>query len=291
MSRPVIITCAITGAGDTVDKHPAIPVTPEQIANSSIEAARAGAAILHIHVRDPETGKATGERRYFREVVERIRDSGCDAILNLTTGEGGMLELRDRIFGGNVLAEDVRTPDERFAHVADNLPEMCTIDIGTMNVGPNIFVNTNADVTRLADLSREAGVLPELEVFDAGQIEFAKHLLRSGKVASPAFFQLCLGVPGGSPATAQAMVYMASLLPEGSQWAAFGIGPHEFPMVAQAIVLGGHVRVGLEDNLYIERGVYAPSNAALVEKAGKIVALLGEHVASSQEARNILGLK
>lgn len=291
MSRPVIITCAVTGAGDTVGKHPAIPVTPEEIANSSIEAARAGAAILHIHVRDPETGKATGERRYFREVVERIRDSDCDAVLNLTTGEGGMLELRERIFGGNVLAEDVRTPEERFAHVADNLPEMCTIDIGTMNVGPNIFVNTNADVTRLAELSREASVLPELEVFDAGQIEFAKHLLRSGKVAAPAFFQLCLGVPGGSPATPQAMVYLASLLPEGAQWAAFGIGAQEFPMVAQAVVLGGHVRVGLEDNLYIERGVHAPSNAALVEKAGRIVDLLGEHVASPAEARNILGLK
>ncbi|MZR11683.1 3-keto-5-aminohexanoate cleavage protein [Maritimibacter sp. DP07] len=290
MSKSTIITCAVTGAGDTPGKNPAVPVTPEEIATSSIDAAKAGAAILHIHVRDPETGRATGDPALFREVVERIRDSGCDAILNLTTGEGGMLEIGVRTFGGNILAEEVSTPEQRFAHVADTQPEMCTIDMGTMNVGHNIFVNTTADVTRLAELSLEAGVMPELEVFDAGQIQFSKELLAAGKVKGPAFFQLCLGVPGGSPATAETLVYMKSLLPPDSEWAAFGLGPQQFPMVAQCVISGGHARVGLEDNLYLESGKLAPSNAAMVEKAGQIITLLGNNVASPEEARAILSM-
>ena len=276
--------------GDSVSKSPAVPVTPQQIADSAIGAAKAGAAIVHLHVRDPETGKPSIDTALFTEAVTRIRDSGVDVIINLTTGEGGMLALNDRAFSNSLLSEELKTPEERFAHVAKNLPELCSLDMGTMNMGPGVFVNTNADVTRIADLSREAGVLPELEVFDTGHIACARSLIKSGRVKGPGLFQLCLGVPGGSPATGEAMVYMKSLLPDDAVWAAFGVGSSQFPMVAQAVVLGGHVRVGLEDNLYLERGVLAPSNAALVSKAANIIELLGDQVATPDEARVILGL-
>lgn len=290
MTRKVIIACAVTGAGDSVGKSPAVPVTPRQIAESAVDAARAGAAMVHLHMRDPETGKASIETALFTEAVERIRGSGVDVIINLTTGEGGMLDMGARPFRNSLLADDLKTPEARFAHVGVNRPEVCSLDMGTMNLGPGVFVNTPGDVTRLADLIREAGVLPELEVFDAGQIEFTRKLIDAGKIKGPGWFQLCLGVPGGAPATGETMVYMKSLLPRDALWAAFGVGPAQFPMVAQAVVLGGHVRVGLEDNLYLERGVLAPSNAALVEKAASIVRLLGEEVATPAEARGILGL-
>ena len=290
MTRKVIIACAVTGAGDTVGKSAAVPVTPRQIADSAVEAARAGAAMVHLHMRDPETGKASLETALFDEAVRRIRDSGVDVIVNLTTGEGGMLDLNNRPFSNSLLNDDLKTPEQRFAHVASNRPEVCSLDMGTMNLGAGVFMNTAADVTRLADLIREAGVLPELEVFDAGQIEFTRKLIEAGRIKGPGWFQLCLGVPGGAPATAETMVYFKSLLPRDAIWAAFGIGPSQFPMAAQAVVLGGHVRVGLEDNLYIERGVLAPSNAALVSKAADIIRLLGEEVATANDARAILGL-
>jgi uncharacterized protein (DUF849 family) len=291
MSHKVIITCAVTGAGDSVSKSPAVPVTPQQIADSAIEAARAGAALVHLHVRDPETGKPSIDGRLFREVVERIRDSDVNVIINLTTGEGGMLGVNDRRLSNTLINDELKTPEERFGHVAENLPEVCTLDIGTLNMGSHgVFVNTNADVARIADLARDAGVLTEMEVFDAGHIEYARHLLDTGRIKGPGFFQLCMGVPGGSPGTGEALVYMKSLLPKDAVWAAFGVGPTQFPIVAQSVILGGHVRVGLEDNLYIERGVLAPSNAALVEKAGKIVELLGSSIATPTEARAILGL-
>ncbi len=290
MTNATIITCAVTGAGDTPGKSRAVPVTPEEIAQSSIEAAGAGAAIIHIHVRSPDTGLPSRDPALFREVVARIRDSGCGALLNLTTGEGGMLGIRNRALSDDILDNEVSAPEQRFAHVADNLPEMCTIDMGTMNVDQDIFVNTTFDVTRLAELSAGAGVLPELEVFDAGQIQFSKELINAGKVQSPAFFQLCLGVPGGSPATPETLLYLKSLLPQGSPWAAFGIGAQQFPMVAQCAISGGHVRVSLEDNLYLEKGVLAPSNASMVEKAANIIALLGGNVAGPGEAKRLLSI-
>ena len=290
MTRKVIIACAVTGAGDSVGKSPAVPVTPHQIADSAVEAARAGAAMVHLHVRDPETGKPTIDTALFTEAVTRIRDSGVDVIINLTTGEGGMLDLNNRPFRNSLLNDELKTPEQRFAHVAVNRPEVCSLDMGTMNLGSGVFMNTQADVSRLADLIRDAGVTPELEVFDAGQVEFTRKLIETGRIKGPGLFQLCLGVPGGAPATAETMVYMKNLLPRDAVWAAFGVGLAQFPMVAQAVILGGHVRVGLEDNLYLERGVLAPSNAALVEKAANIVRLLGEQVATPDEARAILGL-
>lgn len=289
MARPVIITCAVTGGGDTVDMHPNIPVTPRQIAESAIEAAGAGAAIVHIHVRDPETGKGSMETALYREVVQRIRDSGIDVILNLTTGHGAMYVPSDDNPQIGAPQSALSQPERRMEHVLELKPEICSLDIATMNFGERVFMNTPEHLRRMARMIRDAGVRPELEVFDTGQIRLARKLLDDGDLDSPALFQLVLGVPWGAPASPQSMIHMRSLLPEDSMWAGFGISRMEFPMVAQAVILGGHVRVGLEDNLYLEKGVFA-SNAQLVERAGEIVVSIGENVAGPAEAREILGL-
>ena len=289
MTRPVIITCAVTGGGDTVGKHPAIPVTPEQIASAAIEAGRAGAAIAHIHVRDPATGRPSMDPALFREVADRIGKSGSDIIVNLTTGEGGILTADGAAYGVDGLGTAIKPPAQRVAHVEAIRPEMCTLDMGSLNFSDRLMRNTPGDIEAMAGRLRAAGALPELEVFDTGHIAFTNHLLRTGVLEVPALFQLCLGIFWGAPATTATMLAMRDMLPAGSLWAAFGIGPHQFPMVAQAVLLGGHVRVGLEDNLYLERGVLAPSNAALVEKAAMLVEALGHRVASPAEARDILG--
>lgn len=291
MGRDVIISCAITGGADTVGKHPAIPVTPEQIATSSIEAARAGAAIVHIHVRDPATGKASRELAHYRETVERIRGSGIDVIINLTTGPGAAFypgQDNPAVGGpGTTLSR----PEDRVRHIQELKPEICTLDIATLTMTERTFINTPAHLRVMAKLIREAGVLPELEVFDTGHIRLARKLLDEGALATPPMLQLCLGIPYGAPATPEAMIMMRDMLPQPCVWAAFGISMHQFPMVAQATILGGHVRVGLEDNLYLERGVFAPNNAALVERAGAIVRALGDRPATPAKAREILGLK
>jgi 3-dehydrocarnitine:acetyl-CoA trimethylamine transferase len=289
MNREVIITCAVTGAGNTVRKHPAIPVTPEQIAVAALEAARAGAAVVHIHVRDPETGRGSRDPALFREVVERIRDSASDVVLNLTTGMGGDFYpgKDDPSVPGR--GTDYARPEERVQHVEALRPEICSLDCGSMNFGSGLMLNTPDHLRVMAERIKGAGVKPELEVFELGHIWLAKQLISEGRIESPGLFQLCLGIPWGVEANTETLVLMRDMLPEGSHWAAFGIAQLEFPMLAQSMLLGGHVRVGLEDNLYLSKGVFA-SNAQLVEKAVHIVETLGGRVLTPKEARARLGL-
>ena len=293
MNKDVIISCAVTGAGDTVGKHPSIPVTPEQIASAAIEAASAGAAIAHMHVRDPETGKGSRDNELYKEVVSRIKDSGTDVIINLTSGMGGDIEIgpEDDLmnFGPNT---DFVNALERLSHVEELLPDICSLDCGTLNFGDGnmIYVGTPEQLRIGAKRIQELGVKPELEVFDTGHMWFANQMYDEGLLDPPALFQICLGIPYGAPANTGSMKNMVEMLPEGSNWAAFGIGAMQMPMVAQAILLGGNVRVGLEDNLYLEKGVYA-SNGTLVEKAATIINNLGAKVMDVKEARKKLGLK
>jgi len=291
MSRKIVITCAVTGHSDTKDKNPAVPITPAEIARASIDAARAGAAVAHIHVRDPATGKASTETAYYKEAHDRIRDAGSDVIVNLTTGPGGGFRPGDedpRIGDPNT---GFALPERRVVHVEEIRPEICTLDVATLSMGEeHVFINTPKHLRVMAGRIRAVGVKPELECFDVGHVRLANHLVESGDIALPPMYQLCLGIPWGAPATPEVMMTMRDMLPPGAHWAGFGISRHEFPMVAAAVLLGGHVRVGLEDNLYLEHGVLAPSNAALVEKAVRIVRELGFEVATPDEAREILHL-
>jgi uncharacterized protein (DUF849 family) len=290
MNREVIVTCAVTGAGDTVGKHPAIPVTPEQIANAAIEAAKAGAAVAHMHVRDPETGKASRDPKLFREVVERVRDSDVDVVINLTAGMGGdyFPSEHDPLKAGP--GTDLVGADERLTHVEELLPEICSLDCGTLNFGDGIYISTPPILRTMAKRIKDCRVKPELEVFDLGHLRFANQLVADGLIEEPPLYQICLGIPWGAPADTATMKTMRDMLPAGAQWAAFGISSLEMPMVAQAVLLGGHVRVGLEDNLYLERGVFA-SNGQLVEKAIRIIELMGARTLSPAEARQRLGLR
>jgi uncharacterized protein (DUF849 family) len=291
MRSNVIITCAITGAGDTVGKSPHIPVTPAQIAASAIDAAKAGAAIVHIHVRDPETGVGGRSPAHFREAVGRIRDSGVDVILNLTAGMGGILHRPHANPNQDGPNSDLVGSEERFIHVEELRPEICTIDCGSMNFGSeNLVVNRPRDLAWMARRAQELGVKPELECFDMGQVGHALDLVKAGLIDAPPLFQFVLGAGGGAPATAESIMAMRSMLPADCHWAAFGISRHAFPMVAQAALLGGHVRVGLEDNLYLRKGVFA-TNAQLVEKAGRMINDLGSEVMTAREARAALGLR
>ncbi len=294
MNPKVIITCAVTGAGDTVGKHPAIPVTPEQIANAALEAANAGAAVVHCHVRNVKTGKGARNVELYAEVVERIRAKNKTVIINLTAGMGGDVEIgageSPRKF--NEANTDLVGPVERLAHVKELRPEICTLDCGTLNFGDGntIVVQTPAQLREQAKLIQSYGVKPEMEIFDSGNLWFAKQLVAEGLIDDPPLFQLCLGIPWGAPVNTQTMTYQVGELPKSAIWASFGIGRNQFPMVAQAVLLGGHVRVGLEDNLYLDKGVYA-SNGTLTERAVKIIEILGTKVASPDEARDILKLK
>jgi uncharacterized protein (DUF849 family) len=265
-------------------------VTPEEIARAAIEAGEAGAAIAHIHVRDPKTGKPSRDVELFREVVERIRASNSDIVINLSCGAGGRYDPHPddpRLHGpGSTMAQ----PADRVRHVTELKPEICSLDVATMNMGEVAFVHVPRHLREMATLMRAAGAKPELEVFDTGHIRLARHLVDHGFVDRPPLFQIVLGVAWGAPQTPETMMHMKSLLPEGAHWAAFGISRMEYPMAAQAILLGGHVRVGLEDNLYVERGVFG-TNAQLVEKATRLVRLLGADVATPAEARAILGLR
>ena len=290
MNREVIVTCPVTGAGDTAGKHPGVPVTPEQIADAVIEAAKAGAAIAHIHVRDPQTGKGTNDPVLFREVVERIRESDTDVVINLTAGGGGDFIPNDEAPAVGAPGTDVQTPEERHAHVEDLLPEICTLDCGSYNFSDFVYLNPKDWVRRQARLIQKTGVKPELECFDLGHIRLARHLVEEGLVDDPPLFQICLGIPWAAEANAETMIAMRNMLPEGANWAGFGVGRMQFPMVAQSVLLGGHVRVGLEDNLYLEKGVLA-SNGQLVEKAVRMVEDLGARALSPAEAREKLGLK
>ncbi len=293
MKQNVIISCAVTGGSDTAHRNPAIPVTPAEIAQASIDAAKAGAAIAHIHVRDPDTSKPSRDVDLFREVVNRIRDSDTDVIINLTTGIGGDLYLGadDNIMDFQA-GTDLVGQMERLAHVEATLPEICTLDCGSFNyLGDNyVYVSTQTMLEIGSKRLQELGVKPELELFDLGQLWFAKHMIDQGLIDAPPMLQLCLGIPWGAPATPNTMLAMVNELPEGAAWGGFAVGRMEFPMVAQAVLLGGNVRVGLEDNLYLEKGVLA-SNAQLVEKARRIVEDLGATVQTVSEAREELGLE
>jgi uncharacterized protein (DUF849 family) len=290
VNREVIITCAVTGAGDTVGKHPSMPVKPDEIAGAALEAAQAGAAIAHIHVRDVETGKGNRDPALFRDVVERIRADATDVVINLTTGMGGDFfpGETDPAVGGP--GTDFARPEERVRHVEELRPEICSLDCGSMNFGDGLAINTPQHLRTMAERIQRCGVKPELEVFELGHIRLAKQLIEAGLVEDPPLFQICLGIPWGAEANTETLQHMRDMLPAGALWAAFGIARMEFPMVAQAMLLGGHVRVGLEDNLYLDRGVFA-SNAQLVERAVTIVETLGGRVLGPEEARQRLGLK
>ncbi|MGA7308897.1 MAG: 3-keto-5-aminohexanoate cleavage protein, partial [Pseudolabrys sp.] len=269
MQRKVMISCAVTGSADTPARNPAVPVTPVAIAASAIDAAKAGAAIVHIHVRDPETTQPSMDPALYREVVERIRASGTDVLINLTTGPGARFlpGVDDPLKPGPGIT--LALPAERVRHVVELRPEICSLDMGSMNMGNQVFVNTPTHLEAMAVAVRDAGVTPELEVFEAGHLLLAKRLIETGHIKPPGLFQICLGVSWGQPATSEAVTYMRNLLPSDCVWFAFGISLHQFPIAAQTVLLGGHVRVGLEDNLYLEKGKLTPSNAALVEKAAK----------------------
>lgn len=288
--RKTIVSCAVTGGGDTVGKHPAIPVTPKEIAEAVIGAAEAGAAIAHIHVRDPATGQWSMDIELYREVVDRVRNSKADILINLTTGVGCFfLPNKDNpnLPGpGTAMC----SPLERVCHVLELEPDLCSLDLNNMWIHDRVIVNPPDHIAEMARLIRAAGVLPELEVFDSGDIVLAKRLIEAGVLEAPAYFQIVLGLNFGAPATPESMAYMKGLLPEGSVWGGFGISRFSYPMAASALLLGGHVRVGLEDNLYLRPGVLAPDNAALVRNAIDLIRLLDGEPASAQDARQILGL-
>lgn len=290
MQRKVMISCAVTGSADTPARNKAVPVTPAQIAQSAIDAAKAGAAIVHIHVRDPVTTKPSMDGALYREVVERIRGSGVDVLINLTTGPGARFTPGANDPSQPGPGTNMKLAAERVAHIVELRPDICSLDMGSMNMGSYVFVNTPACLEQMAIAIRDINVVPELEVFEAGHLLLAKQMIETGHIKRPGMFQICLGIAWGQPATPEAMAYMRAMLPADSPWFAFGISLYQFPMVAQAVLLGGHVRVGLEDNIYLGKGELAPSNAALVEKAARIIDILGDHVATPSDARQILGM-
>lgn len=292
VNQDVIITCALTGAGDTVGRSPHVPVTPEQIAASAVEAAGAGAAVVHIHVREPETGAPSRDPRLYREVVERIRETGTDVVINLTAGMGGDLVIDPEAPLRQLPGTDLVSGLERLPHVEELLPDICTLDCGSLNFGDgsNLYVSTPDMLRTGAKRIQELGVRPELEIFDTGQLWFAKQLLAEGLLDDPTVFQLCMGIPWGAPADPGVLQAMVNMLPQGAQWASFALGRMQMPWVAQSILLGGHVRVGLEDNLYLGKGVMA-TNGQLVERAVRITESLGSRVATPDEARAKLGLR
>ena len=292
MARAVIISCAITGGSDTKHMNPAVPVTPEEIANEAIQAHAAGAAIAHIHVRDPQTAKASMHPALYKEVVDRIRDSGCPILLNLTTGPGGILVVENDAPHNFRDGSHLSSAEERIQHVIENRPEMCTLDVTTMNYSDLAVTNTKAMLDRMAMLIEPLGVKIEMEVFDTGQLWQAADMCERGVIKDNLpLFQLCLGIPWGGRATIESMQLMRDQLPHNAIWASFGISRFEFPMVASAVVLGGHVRVGMEDNLYLSRGKLTPGNRPLVERAVQIIESIGDYPANVDEARNILGIK
>ena len=292
MNNEVVITCAVTGAGDTTGKSHLVPITPEQVANAAIEAAHAGAAVVHLHVRDPETGKGSRDPVLFKEAVDRVRDSGVEVIINLTAGMGGDWIPSDEDPSLPAPGTDMVGPEERLIHVVECLPDICSLDCGTMifGNGNDLYLNTPAYLRKMAKITQDLGVKPELEVFDLGQVRLARSLVDEGLIDAPPLFQLCLGIPWGAGADTETMVAMKQALPDNAVWAGFGISRMQMPMVAQAMVLGGNVRVGLEDNIYLDRGVLA-TNGQLVERAVEIIERRGGRVLGPAEAREKLGLK
>ncbi|MGB5871833.1 MAG: 3-keto-5-aminohexanoate cleavage protein [Albidovulum sp.] len=294
MSKEVFITCAVTGSGGTQDRSPHVPRSPEQIASSAIDAARAGAAIVHCHVRDPESGKPSRDPALYREVTERIRDSATDVVLNLTAGMGG-----DITFGSvesplpvSAAGTDMVGATERMVHVVDCLPEMCTLDCGTMNFNEADYVMTNTPgmLRAMGQMMTDLGVCPEIEAFDTGHLWFAKELVKEGVLKSPALVQLCMGVPWGAPNDLNTFMAMVNNVPDDWNWSAFSLGRDQMAYVAASVLAGGNVRVGLEDNLWLGKGQLA-TNAQLVERAGTIIENMGARVIGPDEVRAKLGLE
>lgn len=293
MNREVFITCAVTGSGSTQDRSPHVPRSPAQIAESAIEAARAGAAVVHCHVRDPETGVPSRKVEYYREVTERIREADVDVVLNLTAGMGG-----DVVFGPpeaplplNEAGTDMIGAAARVEHVAECLPEICTLDCGTMNFAEADYVMTNTPgmLQAMGRMMTALGVKPEIEAFDTGHLWYAKQLVKDGILESPALVQLCMGVPWGAPDDLNTFMAMVNNVPEDWTFSAFSLGRNQMAYVAAAVLAGGNVRVGLEDNLWLEKGVLA-TNAQLVERAVTIVENMGARVIGPEEVRRKLGL-
>jgi uncharacterized protein (DUF849 family) len=285
-----IITCAVTGNITTKDQHPLLPVTPEEIAKACLDAATAGASIVHIHVRDPETGQPSMELSLYRDVVRRIRAQNSELLINLTTGPGGRFIPSEDDPKIAAPGSSLTTPERRVEHIVALKPDICSLDFNTMYSGTSVVINTPRNLEKMADAIRRAGTQPEYEVFDSGDIHLVKDMMSRGKLPFEPLFQIVLGIKFGASPTPETLLYMRSLLPEGAVWAAFGVGRMAFPMVAQSYLLGGHVRVGLEDVVHLEKGVLAPDNAALVEKAARIVRDLGGRIATPKDARRILKL-
>lgn len=293
MRKSVFITAAITGSGGTQDRSPLVPRSPQQIAEAAIDAAKAGAAVVHCHVRDPETGAPSRDLALYREVTDRIRESETDVVLNLTAGMGG-----DMVFGStshplplNDKATDMAGAEERVAHVAECLPEICTLDCGTMNFAEADYVMTNTPgmLRDMAKRMTELGVRPEIEAFDTGHLWFAKQLVEEGLIEDPVMVQLCMGVPWGAPDDMNTFMAMVNNVPSNWTFSAFSIGRHQMPFVAAATLAGGNIRVGLEDNLWLSKGVLA-TNAQLVEKAASIVSHMGPSLMGPSEVREELKL-
>ncbi|WP_448329644.1 3-keto-5-aminohexanoate cleavage protein [Sulfitobacter sp. M13] len=292
MTRDVFITCAVTGSGSSQDRSPHVPRSPEQIANSAIAAAKAGAAIVHCHVRDPETGAPSRDPKLYREVTDRIRDADVDVVLNLTAGMGG-----DMVFGPPSAplplndATDMVSAEERLAHIEDCLPEICTLDCGTMNFAEADYVMTNTPgmLTTMGARMEELGVKPEIEAFDTGHLWYAKQLVKDGVLSSPALVQLCMGIPWGAPNDLNTFMAMVNNVPADWNWSAFSIGRDEMPYVAASVLAGGHVRVGLEDNLWLGKGELA-TNEALVSRAVSIIENMGTTIMGPDAVRQKLGL-
>lgn len=292
MNRDVFITCAVTGSGSSQDRSLHVPRSPEQIANSAIAAAKAGAAIVHCHVRDPETGVPSRDLKLYRELTDRIRDADVDMVLNLTAGMGG-----DLVFGPPSAplplsgGTDMVSAEERLAHIEECLPEICTLDCGTMNFAEADYVMTNTPgmLRAMGTRMEELGVQPEIEAFDTGHLWFAKQLVSEGTLSSPALVQLCMGIPWGAPDDLNTFMAMVNNVPDNWNWSAFSIGRNELPFVAAAVLAGGNVRVGLEDNLWLAKGELA-TNEALVSRAVTIIEGMGGNILSPDAVRTKLGL-
>jgi len=285
------ITCAVTGNLTRPEQTPHLPITPQHIADECLGAARAGAAVVHIHVRDPQSGRPSMDVGLYRDVMQRIRASNRELVINLTTGPGGRFvpsEADPKVYAAGTT---LLPPLERVKHVVELKPDICSLDLNTMNSGPDVVINTPANVRKMAKAMREAGVLPELEVFDSGDIHLARDLLADGTLEGPGLFTIVMGVKYGFSSAPETLFHAKQILAAGARWSAFGIGRAEYPMLAQTWLLGGHVRVGLEDNIYLSKGVLAKSNAELVEKAVRVIRDLGGEVATPAEARAILGLE
>lgn len=284
------LTCAVTGNITLPSMTPHLPITPEHIARDCLEAAAAGAAAVHIHVRDPETGKPSMDVELYRDVVDRIRREDRELIINLTTGPGGRFIPSDDNPRVAAPGSTLLPPLERLRHVQLLQPDVCSLDLNTMNSGADVVINTPRNVRLMAQAIRAAGVKPELEIFDSGDMHLALDLVKDGTLEGPGLWTFVTGVKYGFGFSPETLLYARSLLPAGAVWSAFGVSRHEFPSVAMAFLAGGHVRVGMEDNIYLEKGVLAKNNAELVTKARRILTDLGGELANPREARTLMGL-